>query len=61
MASENHQLAAKSRQLLRAKCIPDADWETHREKLIELYLEHDTSRKDIVDMMAQRHNFVITY
>ena len=60
MASENYQLAAKSRQLPRARCIPDADWETHRERLTELYLESDTSRKDIVEMMAQ-HNFVITY
>ena len=61
MASENCQLTAKPRQLLRAKCIPDADWETHRERLIELYLESDISRKDIVDVMAQRHNFVMTY
>lgn len=61
MASGNSQLAAESRQLQRARCIPDADWETHRERLIDLYLENDTSRKEIVDIMAQRHNFVVTY
>ena len=61
MASEHRQPTAKSSQLLRAKCIPDADWETHRQMLIELYLESEYSRKDIVDIMAQRHKFVITY
>ena len=61
MASENCQLAAKPGQLLRAKCIPAADWETYRERLTKLYLENDTSRKDIVDIMAQSHNFFITY
>lgn len=60
MAPESCQLAHGSRPLLRAKAIPDAEWEIRRERLVELYLEKDASRKEVIDMMAQ-DNFTVTY
>ena len=48
-------------ELPRAKRIPDAEWESQRERLLELYLEKDTSREEIIKTMAQEYNFVITY
>ena len=61
MASESRQPAESSKQLLRAKRIPDAAWEVWRGRLVELYLEKEASQKEIVDTMAQEHNFTITY
>ena len=60
MASKGCQLADVSRPLLRAQAIPDAEWETRRARLVELYLETNASRKEVVDTMA-RDNFTITY
>ncbi|CAD6593156.1 MAG: hypothetical protein ASARMPREDX12_006868 [Alectoria sarmentosa] len=59
MASKGCQLADVSRPLLRAQAIPDAEWETRRARLVELYLETNASRKEVVDTMA-RDNFTIT-
>lgn len=60
MVSENCQLEHTCRQLLRAKRISDVEWEAHRERLVELYLNQYASRNEIVDIMAQNHNFIIT-
>ena len=61
MTSEDSQLAHKSKQLLRAKRIPDAEWDEKRPRLVELYMEKDASRKEIIEIMAQEHSFEITY
>ena len=61
MTSEDCQLAHKSKQLLRAKRIPDAEWDEKRARLVELYMEKDASRKEIIETMAQEHGFEITY
>ena len=61
MISEDCQLAHKSKQILRAKRISDAEWAKKRNKLIELYVEKDASRKEIIETMAQEHSFIITY
>ena len=44
----------------RARRIPDAEWEVWHQKLVRLYVEDDISRKDIIQIMADEHNFVIT-
>lgn len=44
----------------RARRIPDAEWEIWHQKLVHLYVEEDISRKDIIQIMADEHNFVIT-
>ena len=61
MASANSQLANPSRQHLRPLRIPDSEWESQRERLLELYLEQDVSRDEIVHTMAREHNFHITW
>ena len=61
MASESRQPPDSSKQLLRAKRIPDTAWEVWRGRLVELYLEMEASQKEIVDTMAQEHSFIITY
>ena len=61
MTSENCRLAHKSKPLLRAKRIPDAEWDEKRARLVELYTEKDASRKEIIETMAQEHSFEITY
>ena len=61
MTSEDCQLAHKSKQLLRAKRIPDAECDEKRARLVELYTENDASRKEIIETMAQEHSFEITY
>ena len=40
--------------------IKDEEWENRRDVLIQLYLENDTKLKDIVQVMAKEHNFVVT-
>lgn len=61
MASEHHQpdttLPMPSN---RARRIPDEEWDTYREKLVKLYVEEEVSQKDIIDIMANEHNFIIT-
>lgn len=49
-----------SSQAQRARRIPDQEWEIRREKLVKLYVEEDVSRKEIIDIMAKEHDFVIT-
>ena len=44
----------------RARRIPDAVWEVWRQELVRLYVEEDVSRKDIIHLMANKHNFAIT-
>ena len=60
MTSDGDQLAENSRQLLRAKRVPDAEWEFQRERLSELYLKYDASHKDVVNIMAREYHFGIT-
>jgi Clr5 domain len=61
MASENHQPgAASSKPSVRARRISDEEWDTHREKLVKLYIEEEASQKEMIDVMANEHNFVIT-
>lgn len=48
-----------SLQNRRARRIPDQEWNTWREKLIRLYVKDDFSRKEIIKVMAEEHNFVI--
>ena len=48
-----------SLQAQRARRIPDQEWETWREKLVRLYVEEGVSRKEIIDVMAKNHDFVI--
>ena len=61
MTSEDCQLAHTSKQLFRAKRIPDAEWDEKRARLVELYMEKDASRKEVIETMAQEHSFIITY
>ena len=44
----------------RARRIPDAEWEVWRQELIRLYVEENASRRDIIHIMANEHDFVIT-
>ncbi|KAF6239042.1 hypothetical protein HO173_002914 [Letharia columbiana] len=44
----------------RARRIPDGEWEIWREKLVNLFLEDDVPRKEIVAIMAEKHHFIIT-
>ena len=44
----------------RAQRIPDEEWELWTEKLVKLFLEDDVPRKEIVAIMAERHNFRVT-
>lgn len=44
----------------RARRIPDAEWEVWHQELIRLYVDEGLPRKDIIHMMANEHNFVIT-
>ncbi|ERF68340.1 hypothetical protein EPUS_02796 [Endocarpon pusillum Z07020] len=44
----------------RARRIPDEEWNTHRDKLVKLYIEEEASQKDIIDIMTKEHNFIIT-
>ena len=60
MASAKSQLANSSRHLVRAQRVPDSEWEAHRDKLLELYLEKNVSRDDIVHTMAQENGLSIT-
>lgn len=54
------EMVDNSPQLKRAKCIPDAEWDAWRERLVTLYLKDELSRKDIVDTIAKEHKFKIT-
>jgi len=61
MASQTGRLTVDaSSQAQRARRIPDQEWEIWREKLVKLYVEEDVSRKEIIDIMAKKHDFVIT-
>ena len=40
--------------------IQDEEWEKWRCVLIYLYLENGAKLKDIVRIMAEEHNFVVT-
>ncbi|KAL9103885.1 MAG: hypothetical protein Q9163_001122 [Psora crenata] len=44
----------------RARRVPDHEWDIWREKLEQLFLENNLSRKDIVDIMVNEHSFVVT-
>lgn len=44
----------------RARRIPDETWENWHEEIVRLYVEEDTPRKDIVDIMRRQHSLVIT-
>ena len=44
----------------RARRIPDAEWEVWRQELIRLYVEENASRREIIRIMADEHEFVIT-
>lgn len=44
----------------RARRIPDEKWEIWREELVKLFLEDDVPRKEIVAIMAEKHDFHIT-
>ena len=61
MASEYTQPGVVPSMLSsRARRIPEEEWENYREKLVKLYIEEEASQKDIIDLMAEQHNFVIT-
>jgi Clr5 domain len=60
MASAYHQPDAASAKPSRAPRFSDEEWSTHREKLVKLYIEEETSQKEIIDIMTREHNFVIT-
>ena len=44
----------------RARRIPDAEWEVWRKELVRLYVEEDVTRREIIRIMANEHEFVIT-
>lgn len=44
----------------RARRIPGEEWNTHRDKLVKLYIEEEASQKEIIDIMTKEHNFIIT-
>ena len=44
----------------RARRIPDAEWEVWPQELTRLYLEDNTSRREIIHIMAKEHEFVMT-
>ena len=50
----------KTSRYVRASRIPEDTWESWREDLVRLYLEHGMLRKDIVEKMAKEHQFVVT-
>ena len=61
MASEYHQPdAASAKPSVRARKISDEEWETHHEKIEKLYIEERASQKEIINIMTNEHNFVIT-
>lgn len=60
MASKSCRLEDTSGQVLRGKRITDIEWESQRKRLVELYLDKDASRKEIISIMAQNHDFMIT-
>ena len=44
----------------RARRIPDAEWEVWRQELVRLYVEEDVTRREVIRIMANEHEFVIT-
>jgi hypothetical protein len=59
-ALESFSIAIDMPQGQRARRIPDAEWDQWRTELVRLYLEECASRKEIIEIMARDHNFVIT-
>lgn len=45
--------------LPRARRIHDEEWDVWRDLLTKLYVEDDVSRKDLVEIMATEHHFIV--
>ena len=50
----------KTLRCRRARRIREDTWELWREDLVRLYLEQGMLRRDIVNKMAEEHQFVLT-
>lgn len=48
-------------EIHRAPRIPDSEWDRFRATIEHLYVDQDLSREEVIEELASKHEFTVTY